>query len=271
MPMASVPLDKILAQGTTYETYEREAWIIEKLGTDSSSLGYLSIDGKTTTYIHTTSAPLHKTSSNLLGPIDLGSLRLIVPPETEITWGGASGSVLRVIGTKLILAPGEELEHGLMDRFKRQTNEYIYVVEGSYSHGTDTAWTDGDENEVISLTPTTIEKYVLDGVVMAELENASASISEGDMVITFYLDNNPIENIVGTNIDAGIDILSMPRPPADTTEEIPFSLAEFPIAVEGDHTLSIRAKNVSGSSISPSSGTSLTVYVTAVAKYYRKP
>jgi len=90
-------------------------------------------------------------------------------------------------------------------------------------------------------------------------------------VITFYLDNNPLENITGTNIDAGIDILSMPRPPADTTEETPFSLAEFPIAVEGDHTLSIRAKNVSGASISPSTGTSLTVYVTAIAKFYRKP
>jgi len=74
---------------------------------------------------------------------------------------------------------------------------------------------------------------------MAELENAATSISEGDMVITFYLDNNPLENIVGTNIEAGIDILSMPRPPADSTEETPFTLAEFPIAVEGDHTLSI--------------------------------
>lgn len=270
MPTA-VPLDKILSQGTTYKTHEREAWIIKKLGTDSSTRGYVSIDGKRTTYIHTTAAPVHKTSSNLLGPIDLGSLRLIVPPETEIAWEGASGSVLRVLGTKLILAPGENLETGLMDRFKRQTNEYIYVLEGSYSHGTDTAWTDGDENEVLSLTPTTIERYVLDGVVMAELENAATSISEGDMVITFYLDNNPIENIVGTNIDAGIDILSMPRPPADTTEETPFTLAEFPIAVEGDHTLSIRAKNISGASISPSTGTSLTVYVTAIAKYYRKP
>ena len=271
MPMASVPLDKILAQGTTYETHEREAWIIQKLGTDSSTLGYLSIDGKTTTYIHTTAAPLHKTSSNLLGPVDLGSLRLIVPPETEISWGGASGSVLRVIGTKLILAPGESLETSLMNRFEKQVNEYIYVVEGSYSHGTDTDWTDGDENEVVSLTPSTIERYVFDGVVMAELENASASISEGDMVITFYLDNNPLENITGTNIEAGIDILSMPRPPADSTEETPFTLESFPIVVEGDHTLSIRAKNISGSSISPSSGASLTVYVTAIAKYYRKP
>jgi len=271
MPMASVPLDKILAQGTTYKTHEREAWIIKKLGTDSSTRGYVSIDGKRTTYIHTTAAPLHKTSSNLLGPIDLGSLRLIVPPETEIAWEGASGSVLRVIGTKLILSPGEDIEASLMDRFRRQTNEYIYVLEGSYSHGTNTAWSDGDENEVLSLTPTTIEKYVLDGVVMAELENAATSISEGDMVITFYLDNNPIENIVGTNIEAGIDILSMPRPPADSTEETPFTLAEFPIAVEGDHTLSIRAKNISGSSISPTTDTSLTVYVTAIAKYYRKP
>jgi len=267
----AVPLDKILAQGTTYTTHEREAWIIKKLGTDSSTRGYVKIDGKETTYIHTTAAPVHKTSSNLLGPISLGNLQLIVPPETDIEWAGASGSILRVIGTKLILEPGESLEAGLMDRFNRQPNEYIYIIEDSYSHGTDTAWTDGDENEVVSLTPRTIERYVLDGVVMAALSNLSGTLSEGDMVITFYLDNNPLENITGTNIDAGIDILSMPRPPADTTEETPFTLESFPIAVEGDHTLSIKAKNISGGDLSPSSGTSLTVTVTAVAKFYRKP
>jgi len=63
----------------------------------------------------------------------------------------------------------------------------------------------------------------------------------------------------------------MPRPPADSTEETPFTLESFPIVVEGDHTLSIRAKNISGSSISPTTDTSLTVYVTAIAKFYRKP
>ena len=270
MPRA-VPLDKILSQGTTYTTHEREAWIIKKLGTDSSTRGYVKIDGKETTYIHTTAAPVHKTSSNLLGPIDLGSLQLVVPPETDIEWDGASGSILRVLGTKLILSPGEDLEAGLMDRFNRQPNEYIYVIEDSYSHGTDTAWTAGDENEVVSLTPKTIEKYILDGVVMVDVSNTASSLSEGDMVITFYLDNNPLENITGTNIDAGIDVLSAPRPPADTTEETPFSLSNFPIAVEGDHTLSIRCKNVSGSDISAASGASITVTVTAVAKFYRKP
>ena len=270
MPRA-VPLDKILTQGTTYTTHEREAWIIKKLGTNSSTRGYVKIDGKETTYIHTTAAPVHKTSSNLLGPINLGNLYLVVPPETDISWEGASGSILRVVGTKLILSPGESLEASLMDRFNRQPNEYIYVIEDSYSHGTDTAWTAGDENEVVSLTPKTIEKYVLDSVVMADISNTASAVSEGQFVITFYLDNNPLENITGDNINAGIDVLSMPRPPADSTEEMPFSLESFPIAVEGDHTLSIRCKNVSGSDISPTSGTSITVTVTAVAKFFRKP
>jgi len=267
----AVPLDKILSQGTTYTTHEREAWIIEKLGTDSSTRGYVKIDGKETTYIHTTAAPLHKTSSNLLGPINLGSLKLIVPPETDIEWDGASGSKLRVVGKKIILEPGRELETGLMDRFERQPNEYIYVIEDSYSHGTDTAWTAGDENEVVSLTPKTIEKYILDSVVMVDISNTASSVSEGQFALAFYLDNNPLENITGDNIDAGIDVLSMPRPPADTTEETPFTLESFPIAVEGDHTLSIRCKNVSGSDISAASGSSITVTVTAVAKFFRKP
>ena len=268
MPRA-VPLDKILSQGTTYTTHEREAWIIKKLGTDSSTRGYVKIDGKETTYIHTTAAPVHKTSSNLLGPIDLGSLQLIVPPETDIEWDGASGSILRVLGTKLILSPGEDLEAGLMDRFNRQPNEYIYVIEDSYSHGTDTAWTAGDENEVVSLTPKTIEKYILDGVVMVDVSNTASSLSEGDMVITFYLDNNPLENITGTNIDAGIDVLSAPRPPADTTEEIPFTLADMPIEVEPDHTLKFYVVNTSGSSLSPTSGSNWSWSLLVVYRRYQ--
>ncbi len=269
MPKA-VPLDKILTQGVVYQTESREAWIIKALGTNSTSLGYVKIDGKETTYIHSTAAPLHKTSSNFLGPINLGDLRLIVPVDTNIEWVGDSGSKLRVIGTKLILSPGESLEAGLMDRFNRQTNEYIYVLEKTYSHGTDTAWVAGDEKEVVSLTPKTIEAYLLDNVVMATIANVSGGVAEGDWSITFYLDNNPLEYIQGENIKVGIDILSMPRPPAETTELTPFTLSDFPLRVEGDHTLSIRCKNVSGVNKAPPAGYSITVTVTAIAKFYRR-
>ena len=125
------------------------------------------------------------------------------------------------------------------------------------------------EKEIYSLTPKTIEKYVFAGVAEASVANYSPS--EGELAIRFYLDNSPLDTLtagIGT-VTGGIDILSMPRPPADTTEEKPFSFAEMPFTVQGDHTLSVRVRNVSGSSISPTSGTSLTFYFDALAIYIR--
>lgn len=265
----SVILDKYLAQGTTYKTHEREAWIIQYIGTDSSTAGKLVIDNKPVGEIVTTVAPLRQVGTNLLGPLSLGDFYYVVPPETEIYWDGASGSVCRVLGTKFILDPGATLGEPYMTRFKRQNYEYVTYVEGSYSHGTDTAWTADDENEIYSLTPSTIEKYVFDGPVMVDIANLSATLDENQFYLRFYLDNLPLENIYGDNIYGGVDVMSMPRPPSTTDGMVPFTLKETPIELLGDHTLSIRAINVSGGSISPTSGNSITVTVTAVVKYYK--
>jgi len=266
----SVILDKYLAQGTTYETHEREAWIIQYIGTDSSSAGDLVIDNKPTGNIVTTIAPLRQTATNLLGPLNLGDFYYVVPPETEIYWDGASGSVCRVIGTKIILEPGENLGEPYTTRFGRQNYEYVTYIEDSYSHGTNTDWTADDENEVESLTPSTIEKYVFDGPVMVDVDNVSGGMDENYFYLRFYLDNLPIENIYGDNIYGGVDVMSMPRPPNTTDGMVPFTLKETPIEVLGDHTLSIRAINVSGGSISPTSGASITVTVTAICKYFKQ-
>jgi len=266
----SVILDKYLAQGTTYKTHEREAWIIQYIGTDSSSAGKLVIDNKPTGNIVTTVAPLRQVATNLLGPLNLGDLYYVVPSETEIYWDGASGSVCRVLGTKIILEPGETLGEPYITRFKRQNYEYITYVEDSYSHGTNTTWTADDENEVYSLTPSTIERYVFDGPVMVDVSNLSTTLDENNFYIRFYLDNLPLENIYGTNIYGGVDVMSMPRPPNTTDGMVPFTLKETPIEVLGDHTLSIRAINVSGGDLTPATDTSITITVTAIVKYFKQ-
>lgn len=266
----AIPLDKILIAGIEYKTDDREVWIIKKLGTNSTTLGTLKIDKKPTTQIHALVAPLHVTSSNLLGPLSLGDQYNVVLPETVISWEGATGSKLRVIGTKLILSPGEEVEAGLKTRADLQYRDYLTVLEGSYSHGTDVAWPADLEGEVLSLTPKTIEQYDLKYVIMASVANVSGGVAEGDWAVRFYYENAPLEFVFGTNIKHGIDVLSMPRPPADTTEQIPFSLADFPIIIEGDRTLSIRVANVSGVSKSPVSGASITATVTAMARFLKK-
>jgi len=265
----AVPLDKILKAGTAVTLGEREAWIIQAVGTNSSTAGRLKIDNKPTGDIVDIVAPLHLTDDNLLGPLSLGDFYYVVPEETAVEWDGAAGSKARVIGTKIIFEPGEALGEPYISRYKNQYSEYITYVENSYSHGTNTAWANGLEEEVLSITPKTIEKYILDSIIMASIANVNGGVAEGDWAIRFYLDNIPLENLIGTNEQVGIDILSMPRPPTETTEESPFSLASLPIEVLGDHTLSIRARNTSGSSKSPTSGNSITVTVTAIVKFFR--
>jgi hypothetical protein len=266
----TVPLDKILASGTEYITDKREVLVIKKVGTDSTSIGTISIDRKPTTQVYSITSPLNKTTSNFTGLFDLGDLYNVVPPETKILFTGSSGSKLRIVGYKMMLDPGEAVEAGLLGRFNAQSKSYYVILESSFSKGVGTAWPADEENTVLTLTPKTIEEYMLNSYVMASISNVSGGVSPGDWAIRFFLDNIALEYVYGTSIKPGIDILSMPRPPAGTTELTPFTLADFPIDVVGDHTLHIRAANTSGASKSPTTGTSITVTVTAVAKYFSK-
>ncbi len=264
-----VPLDKILKQGTPITLEKREAWIIQAIGTNSTTRGRLVIDGKPTGDIVQLIAPLHTLDTNLLGPLPLGDYYYVVPPETKVEWQGATGSKARIIGTKVIFDPGENLGEPYATRSRNQYSSYITYIEGTFSKGTDVAWPAGEENEVISLTPLTIEKYIFDSILMATVANVSGGVSEGDWSITFYIDNTPLENIVASGEQVGVDVLSAPRPPADGADETPFTLQAFPIELTGDHNLSIRVKNTSGASKSPPAGASITATVTVLTKYFK--
>ena len=260
-------LDKIIDQGTTYTTPRRVGYVIEKIGTDSSSQAYLMVDNKKTTEFLNTVAPVHKTSSNLLGPLDISELPVIVPPDTDFYLSGASGSKARIIGKSIFLDPGEGMPGDYMTRYAEQHRKYFTYYQGSYSLGTDVAWGAGVEYEILSITPLTIEKVVFDGPVLVSI--SGGTVNEGDFGVKFYMDNSPFEFDIADNLMEGIDSLSMPSPPADSTEETVFTLKDFPIEVMGDHTFSIRVENVSGASKSPTAGSSWSVTITAVAKYER--
>jgi len=265
-----IPLDKVLKAGTEYVTDKREVLVIKKIGTNSAEIGQIFIDRKPTTRAYSIISPPYRTTSNFMPLFDLGELFNVVPPETRILWNGAPGSILRIVGYKIQLDPGEAVEAGLMGRFNAQFGSYWTVIEGSFSKGVDTAWPAGEENTVLTLTPSTIEEYLLNNVIMASVSNVSGGINPGDWAIRFHLDKAPLEFVYGTTLQLGVDALSMPRPPSGTTELTPFTLADFPISVPGDHILEIKAINTSGMNKSPPSGTSITVTVTLAAKYFRK-
>jgi len=261
-------LDLYLTQGSVYETGKREAMVIQKIGTnaaDPASPANLRIDDKPVGSITQDLSPLHKINTRFVPLLDLGALFYVVPPETEIIVEGPSGAIIRCKGYLLKMAPAEVLPTNLMARFNAQPNHYMTFLRGTYSHGTDTALVADAEVEVISYTPKTIEKAILNGLVMAKVANYTES--EQDLAIRFYLDNAPFDFILEVTKTGGIDFMSARYPPNETEEHEAFSLAESPIEVPGDHTLSVKARNISGGSISPAAGTSLDFDIACIIEY----
>jgi len=253
-------LDKIFVQGVTYKLPADRYYVIKKIGTDATSPAYLKIDGVDTGPIISEIAPLHRTSSNLLGPLDLEELYYVVPPNKQFTVIGPTGAKIRAIGDIIKLATNEAIAANDAARFAEQGKKYKTYVTGTVS--LPATWTNGTEYEILSLTPKTIETYLFNNFVGVSI--SGFTLAEGQVGIIFYLEGTPFDILTSEPGKKGIDAKSMPLPPADSTEEEEFSLGDYPIEVPGDHTFSIRAMNVSGADISVTSGSAK---VTAIVRY----
>jgi len=260
-------LDKIFVQGTNYQTPNDRFYVIRKIGTDATSDTYLKIDGVDTGAIRDQIAPLHRTSGNLLGPLDLDKLLYVIPPNKIFTVEGAAGAKLRAVGEIGKLAPGEALPANLASRFTDQGKHYLTYDEGSVALGTDEVWADGRELEILSLTPKTVEKVILNHHVGVSI--TGDTVADGDFGIIFYLEGTPFDILTSEPGKKGIDALAMPTPPADGTDEVPFSLSDRPIEVKGDNTLKITAMNVSGADKAPATGANWSVWCIYIYEYLK--
>jgi hypothetical protein len=264
------PLDRVLSANTVYEMEKDRYYVIKKIGTNISADVTPRVDGAPCGKIITDIAPLYKTSSNLLGPLDLGLKYIVVPPERKLDFYSTGSGKVRIIGDLVVLSPGEPMLSEHAARYAVQDKDYVTHLVGSYSVGTGVAWPDGVEYTVFSLTPATIEEYIFKGYAGVSIANLSAALAGGQVGIRFFLDGKPLDTLLPTPGPFGIDALSMPLPPTTGTEMTAFSLEAYPIDVLGDHTLEVKARNVSGGSLSPATGTSITITFRAIAQYMRK-
>ena len=258
-------LDKLFDTDTEYRTEARTVYVIKKLGTNSSTEVTTKIDKKEVTHTIDVGGPLHTINSNLNKPMDLADLFLVVPPDTTLYFDSESTALVRALGDLYRLDVGEAMPSDLASRFKAQHNHYRTLIVGTATTVTN-ALADEGEDEVYEFAPSTPEKYLLRSLEMVEETVAGAPAeTEGDIAVLHYLDDVPLDIESDTEGYLGVGRYSMPGPPAETTENIPFDRSNNPIEIAGDHKLSVRVRNVSGGALFGTTAAQYTYY--AVADY----
>jgi hypothetical protein len=259
-------LDKVFVQGTTYETPNDRFFVFKKIGCDQATSTKFVIDGVETGGISNLVAPLYSTSSKLLPPLDLGNLFYVVPPNKSFYVSGASGAKMRAVGLIGVLAPGEGLPTTYASRFTEQGSHYLMWSQGSKLYSSDYTWADGEEISIFSLTPKTIEQYIMNN--LAEVETGVASLADGAAALRVYLDGKVLDILTSDPGKKGLDAKYMPRPPVYNGVREPFSFADWPITVGGDHTLELKLINVSGGNLTVAAATDQ--YIDLVLEYLKK-
>ena len=259
-------LDKILTVGTTYQMPPDRFYVIRKIGTDDTSAIKLVIDGVETGEITQAVAPIHKTSSYLFGPVDLGDLYYVVPPDKTFEVEGTASKHMRVIGQIGKLAPGEAMPSQHLARFNAQGKHYLAYVSDSLSFSASGTWAAGIEQELYSLTPKTVETYIFNNYVGIDV--SGDTFSAGDIGVRFFIDGTPLDMLTSDPGHKGLDLLSFPAYDDVATNEVPFSLKDLPINVLGDHTFTIKLINNTGSTYTFSADTTFTLY--AITEYMQK-
>jgi len=252
------PLDRTIVQGTVYTSPDRALYVIGKLGTDSTGAGYLEIEGKPTGKLHKIIAPLVLDETNLLGPLVLGDLFYIIPPETEFQWKGDTGSKARLVGKVGLLEPGEAVPTEFLARRATQYDHYRTYAENTLTLKTDEPWSKCIEKPLISITPLTKEEYLFDHAIM--LSVANVTITAGDFFLIPRFFEKPFEWIAAKEWYRGIDSYYCPRPPKDATVIDAFSFVHWPIRVPGDVEFNIQGHP--SKDLTPPTGTALSFTIT---------
>jgi len=264
--LMELPLIKYLDMNTEYELPSRVSWVIERIGTDDDSTVEVYIDNKLVLKMHSTIAPLQYTDNNLLGPLDLGQYYLVVPEETKIKCVGTSGKHVSIYGRKLIHDPGERLGEPYASRFTGQPNAMVYFWEDTYSHGTDVAWAKDSEKTVLTIQPGGMEKYTVIGPVMVSM--SGGTYSYGDFSLVLKLNGQRVEYLWQDNTGPGIDITQLPRPPTQNNW-YKYTFGEKGLELVFGNKLEFLIRNVSGSDLSPSSGSEWKATITVLGYYVR--
>jgi len=259
-------LNKLVAMNTDYPLEPYRAYIIEAWGTGDTAEVTARVDTKKVGSILTEVAPLRKNTVNFFGPLPLGNLYIVVPPDKILRFDGTAGQFVHIQGRLLELAVGEGLPSDYLSRYMNQHNEYVTCLEGT-DVSTGTALADGVEVTLKTLTPTSIEEYLFNSrMLVDQVAAGSPAEAEGNLGVRAYLDGAPLDHLKSASGRRGWDRMTMEIPNTTDNKDLDgFSLEDSPILVPADKTLDVKLMNVSGAALFGTTAAQFHWY--AAAKY----
>jgi len=196
--MKLYPLRKYVEMGTEFTQERYRAFYINAIGTDDTADVEAIIQARKTTKFSNAIAPNRILSTNRQTPAPLTDLPLIIPPDATYEFTGTSGTYVLLIGKMAALEPGEAMPADWATRFNQQHIRFRKAIETS-AVGTGTSWAADAEITLLTLRPTSVEKYVIDNRVGVQIVAAgTTAVAEGDISIYMTLDGEPIDLVAPT-------------------------------------------------------------------------
>jgi len=263
--MKILPLEKVFDANVEYKTEHNKFYVFQALGSDVN-IDYIEIEGRKTTPIDATLAPQHTTGTNLFGRLDLEDLYLVVPPLHRFKFVSSSSGKVTVEGKLGILSLGEGLPADIASRFNNMHLSYKRPYTFTKALAVDQSLAAEAEVNVATITPSTIERITLSDIIGLSATNAG-TITKGKLGVIFYYDDTPLDILDTAAGRKGIDFAGMPLPPTTSGVMDAFTLENFPITIEPNHTLKINVINTSGAAITPPSGQAISFTCKLIARY----
>jgi hypothetical protein len=257
-------LDKVLKAGVLYRAEDDKYFVVESAGTNSTSQGKLTVDGSVVLELVDKIAGLQDRDVNRFGPLDLGKNYVVIPPKKPFSFSGASGSVLRIRGSLMVLGPGEGIPTPHLARFSEQPRRYYTYETGINGIGASSSWPADAEYTIIDVTCPPGERWIFDRFMKVRRTGILEDDTAGVIALKFYINDRPLDVIDPALCPHGIDTLTGHYYADTTSYLVPVDLSGMPIVLEPGRNLKIKARNISGAAITTGAGEEAKVEVTIV-------
>ena len=257
-------LDKAFKVGILYRSEPDKYYVIEKAGTDSTTMAQLKVAGAVCLELLDKIARLQLRDVERFPPLDLGPFFCVIPRDKPFEVTGEAAKYIRAVGRILELSPGEVEATRDLARFGEQARKLLSYQEGINGIGESASWEADEEYIIVNYTCPAGERHSFKQFACVERTGVAAAKLVGALSLIFKVNDAPLDVIDPTLAPLGIDTLRG-HYYADTTDFFtPFSLAEMPVELTPGKNLKVVARNISGAAITTAVGEEAKVRVTAV-------